>query len=135
MPFSPLAIPPGTLTLLHVCTLGRKAAFWLVSEMFIFISVYNCKKNKGWSFRGSIKKKKKKKKWLSIVTIRFNTDFCCWNGPNCTIRLYWNIHFFLHVLRFINKFNYIVKCRIQSHYFVRKKEKRRTSGISNLYNA
>jgi hypothetical protein len=28
MPFSPLAIPPGTLTLLHVCTLEREAAFW-----------------------------------------------------------------------------------------------------------
>jgi hypothetical protein len=30
---------------------------------------------------------------------------------------------FLHVLRFINKLNYIIKCRIQSRYFVRKKEK------------
>ncbi len=57
MPFSPLAIPPGTLTLLHVCTLGREAAFWLVSEMFIFISV-KMPKNKGWSFRGGLLKKK-----------------------------------------------------------------------------
>ncbi len=60
MPFSPLAIPPGTLTLLHGCTLEREAAFWLVSEMFIFISAkMSPKKNRGWSFRGSIKKKKK----------------------------------------------------------------------------
>jgi hypothetical protein len=76
MPFSPLAIPPGTLTLLHVCTLGREAAFWLVSEMFIFISVYNGKKIRA-GVLGGLLKKKKKKKWLSIVTIRFNTDFCC----------------------------------------------------------
>jgi hypothetical protein len=37
--------------------LEREAAFWLVSEMFIFISV-KMQTNKGWSFRGSIKKKK-----------------------------------------------------------------------------
>jgi hypothetical protein len=61
MPFSPLAIPPGTLTLLHVCTLGREAAFWLVSEMFISISVYNCKKIRAGVLGGLLKKKKKKK--------------------------------------------------------------------------
>ena len=64
MPFSPLAIPPGTLTLLHVCTLGREAAFWLVSEMFIFISVYNGKKIRGGVLGGLLKKKKKKKKMV-----------------------------------------------------------------------
>jgi hypothetical protein len=59
-------------------------------------------------------------------------------SPTCTHAITYTFFFFffLHVWRFIiNKFNYIVKCRIQSHYFVRKKEKRRTSGISNLYNA
>jgi hypothetical protein len=53
MSFSPLAIPPDTLTLLHGCMLEREAAFWLVSEMFIFISV-KMPKNRGRSFRGSI---------------------------------------------------------------------------------
>jgi hypothetical protein len=33
----------------------REAAFWLVSEMFILISV-KMPQNRGWSFRGSIKK-------------------------------------------------------------------------------
>ena len=55
MSFSPLAIPPDTLTLLHGCMLEREAAFWLVSEMYIFISV-KMSKNRGRSFRGSIKK-------------------------------------------------------------------------------
>ena len=55
MSFSPLAIPPDTLTLLHGCMLEREAAFWLVSEMFIFISV-KMPKNRGRSFSGSIKK-------------------------------------------------------------------------------
>jgi hypothetical protein len=44
-------------------TLEREAAFWLVSEIFIFISAKMLpppqKKNRGWSFRGSIKKKRK----------------------------------------------------------------------------
>ena len=55
MSFSPLAIPPDTLTLLHGCMMEREAAFWLVSEMYIFISV-KMPKNRGRSFRGSIKK-------------------------------------------------------------------------------
>ena len=42
--------------------LEREAAFWLVSGMFIFISV-KMPKSRGRSFRGSIKKK-----WLSFVT-------------------------------------------------------------------
>jgi hypothetical protein len=37
-----------------------------------------------------------------------------------------NKHFtHLHVLRFINKLNYIVKCRIQSRYFVRKRKEKK----------
>jgi hypothetical protein len=40
-----------------VCTLGREAAFWLVSEMFIFISVYNCKKIRAGVLGGLLKKK------------------------------------------------------------------------------
>jgi hypothetical protein len=43
-----------------VGTLGREAAFWLVSEMFIFISVYNCKKIRAGVLGGLLKKKKKK---------------------------------------------------------------------------
>jgi hypothetical protein len=135
MPFSPLAIPPGTLTLLHVCTLGREAAFWLVSEMFIFISVYNCKKIRA-GVLGGLLKKKKKKKMVIHRNNQIQYRFLLLKRPelhNSPVLKY--TFFFLHVLRFINKFNYIVKCRIQSHYFVRKKEKRRTSGISNLYNA
>ena len=118
MPFSPLAIPPSTRTLLYGCTLEREAAFWLVSEMFIFISV-KLSKSKGWSFRGVYEK-------MVIHRNNIQYRFLLLKRPELHYLEIMNSpvlkYTFLHVLRFINKFNYIVKCRIQSRYFVRKKK-------------
>jgi hypothetical protein len=109
--------------------LEREAAFWLVSEMFIFISAKMLpppKKKIGAGVLGGLLKKKEK--WLSIVMFnQIQYRFLLLKRPELHYLEIMNSpvlkYTFLHVLRFINKFNYIVKCRIQSRYFVRKRKK------------